>query len=153
MASYVVMEPPGGGAARAELVRDRFTFIGFLFPPVWLLWHKLWIAALVVVALLLALAVLGELAGRGPVTAGLSLLVSVYVGLEGPALRLNALQRRGWQGTGVVEAGSRDDAEMRLLAARELPAAPPAPRPAVPAAPARQVRQGPALSLLDPPGR
>ena len=101
MASYVVMEPPGrGGAARAELVRDRFTFLGFLFPPLWLLWHRLWIEAFVAVAVLLALGALGEAAGLGPVAAGLSLLVSVYVGLEGPALRLNALRRRGFRETG-----------------------------------------------------
>ena len=154
MASFVVMEPPAGGTANALLVRDRFTLVGFLLPPIWLLWHRLWIEALVAAAVLLALAAFGEMAGSGFLASGLSLLVSVYVGLEGPALRLYALRRRGWQETGIIDAGDRGDAEIRLFAREERPATlPPAPRPAVPAGPARQTRQGPALSLLDHPAR
>jgi hypothetical protein len=153
VASYVVMQPPGGSAGSAELVRDRFAWLGFLFPPVWLVWHRLWIEALLTLAASVALTALGDAAGLGLLAAGLSLFVSVYVGLEGPALRLAALRRRGWLETGVVEAGSHDEAEIRLLAGSEAPAASQAPHAAVPAAAPRQVRQGPALGLLDYPGR
>ena len=55
MASYVVMEPPGASrndaAAGAVLVRDGFSFLAFLLPPLWLLWHRLWIEAALVFAL------------------------------------------------------------------------------------------------------
>ncbi len=155
MASYVVMQPPGSGGSsgRAELVRDRFSWIGFLVPPFWLLWHRLWIEALLVVAAAIALAALGEVAGLGALAAGLSLLVSVYVGLEGPALRLAALRRRGWREAGIIEAGSRDEAEIRLFAVEEAPAAAQAHPAAVPALPSRPARPGPPLGLFDHPGR
>jgi len=154
VASYVVMRPPGtgGSAGRAELVRDRFTWLGFLFPPLWLIWHTLWIEALLTLAALVVLTALGGAVGFGQLSAGLSLLVSVYVGLEGPALRLAALRRRNWQEVGVVDAGSRQEAEIRLFAAAEPVSELPAPQAGVAAA-ARQVRQGPALGLLDYPGR
>ena len=149
------MQPPGasGSAGRAELVRDRFTWVGFFFPPLWLVWHRLWIEALVAVAATFALAVLGDVAGLGILSAGLSLLVSAYVALEGPALRLAAFRRRGWRETGIVDAGSRDEAEIRLFAGAEPPLPPQAPRPAVPAVPFRPARPRPALGLLDDPGR
>jgi hypothetical protein len=154
VASYVVMQPPGSGASpdRAELVRDRFAWLGFLVPPLWLLWHRLWIEALLAVAASVTLTVLGDVARLGFLAAGLSLLVSLFVGLEGPALRLNALRRRGWLETGVIEAGSRDEAEIRYLEEESVAARQP-PRVGVPVAAARKLGHGPALGLFDYPGR
>ena len=157
MAAYVVMEPPARQSQdardRAVFIRDGFSLLAFLVPPLWLLWHRLWIEALLALGLSVTLAALGEAVGLGLLAAGLSLLVSVYVGLEGPALRLAALRRRGWLETGLIEAGSRDEAEIRLFAGAEPQAAPQAPHAALPAGAPRQVRQGPALGLLDYPGR
>ena len=55
MAVYVVMEPPGASrndaASGAVLVRDAFSVLAFLLPPLWLLWHRLWIEAALVFAL------------------------------------------------------------------------------------------------------
>ena len=103
MAIYVVMEPPAANAAeaaeRAVLVRDGFAFLAFLVPPLWLLWHRLWIEAAIAFAVGVGLTALGETAGLGFTGAALSLLVSIYVGLEGQALRINALRRRGWRGS------------------------------------------------------
>src|SRR5690606_40350011 len=45
-----------------------------------------------------------------------SLMLALFVGLEGSALRLAALRRRGWREWGVVEAGNSRDAEIRYLA-------------------------------------
>ena len=128
MAIYVVMEPPGAAGSEAEtravLVRDAFSAIAFLLPPLWLLWHRLWIEA--------ALALAGEpgadrawrdgrlrLHRRSPVAAGFDLC---RAGGRGPAGR--RLRRRGWRQWGVVEAASRDEAEIRYLAgaAPEQPA-------------------------------
>ena len=41
MASFVVMEPAGGITGDARLVKDGFSLLGFLVPPLWLLWHGL----------------------------------------------------------------------------------------------------------------
>ncbi|TIW17845.1 MAG: DUF2628 domain-containing protein, partial [Mesorhizobium sp.] len=115
MAPYVVMEPPAGSskAEDAILVRDGFTWLGFLFSPVWLAWHRLWIEALLTFAVMAALSMLGEKLGLEWAGSALSLLVSLYVGLEGQGLRIAALRRRGWRERGVVEAGNLGDAEVR----------------------------------------
>lgn len=120
MAIYVVMEAAEGveadGARRAVHVRDGFSFLALLFPAVWLLWHRLWIEGVLVLALTLCLASFGAAVGLGAGAATLlSLLVGVYVALEGPALRIAALRRRGMREWGVIRADSRDEAEMRYL--------------------------------------
>lgn len=156
MASYVVMEPPGRGAdapADAKLVRDGFSFLAFLVPPLWLIWHRLWIEAALAFAAALVLTALGEVAGFGLAGSLLSLLVSLYIGLEGPALRLAAYRRRGWREWGVVDADTVSDAEMRYLGEADFPQreteslAVPTPQ-AVRPKPA-----APALGLLHYPGR
>ena len=158
MAIYVVMEPPAANAVeaaeRAVLIRDGFAFLAFLVPPLWLLWHRLWIEAALAFAAGVGLTALGETAGLGLLGAALSLLVSIYVGLEGPALRINALRRRGWRDRGVVEAANAREAEIRYLAGREEPEemAVEVP-PLAPTCAPRPASTGPALGLLGYPGR
>jgi hypothetical protein len=158
MAIYVVMEPPAAtaeeAAERAVLVRDGFSLIALVAPVVWLLWHRLWIEAALALAAGIGLTVLGETAGLGFAGAALSLLVSIYVGLEGPALRIDALRRRGWRDWGVVEARDRHEAELRYLAGeeREEPLAEPV-RTAPAATISRPAPAEPALGLLGYPGR
>jgi hypothetical protein len=117
MAIYVVMEPPRGRADADEIyVRDGFHWLGFLLPLVWLLWNRLWLETLVLLAVMLGLGLLGETSGSTEmIVGGLTLLVSIYVGLEGSALRIWALRRRGYDEWGVVEAANRADAEVRYL--------------------------------------
>lgn len=165
MASYLVMQHPDNSSgsdekvkAEAILVRDGFHVFGFLVPFLWLLFHRLWIEALFVLAATIALSGLGSLAGLGPAAPVLSLLVSLYVGLEGSALKLAALRRRGWRDVGVVEADNASDAETRYFFDAdenkdEQPAQPAAPIAA--SAPIILPRQpsGPALGLFSYPGQ
>lgn len=158
MAIYVVMEPPRHRAAADEVyVRDGFHWIGFLLPLVWLLWNRLWIETVVLLAVMLGLGVLGETSGSAEmIVGGFTFLVSIYVGLEGPALRIWALRRRGYAEWGVVEAENRADAELRYLSA--LPgAAPDEQRPLPPirqgVAPLSAAGNEPELGLLGYPGR
>lgn len=159
MASYVVMEPPSDGlGARPEgarLIRDGFSWIAFIVPPLWLLWHRLWLAALAAIVVLGLLSALGESRGLGIAGALLTLLVSLYVGLEGQSLRIAGLRRAGWTEWGVVEAEDLSDAETRYAfslgrdgnadnAAEPLPTIVPA------ANPARTVQTGMALGLSHP---
>jgi hypothetical protein len=161
MARFVVMEPAdalaGDAAAQARFVRDGFSVLGFLFPPVWLLWHGLLIEAAVTFAAMFCIAAATELLGLGPAGSLLSLLLSFYVGLEGSALRLAALRRRGWQEWGVLDADSLADAETRYAIAvfGEVDADAPALPTAViaPAQPlARRHAAPPALGLFSYPG-
>ena len=155
MASYVVMQPEGNADADAEaFVRDGFAYIAFFVPMLWLLWHRLWIEAALALAATLALTALGNVSGFGMAAPLLSLLVSIYAGLEGAALRISALRRRGWRELGVVVADSQDDAEMRwLIEAGALPEE--FERPDLSPAPnaARKADSGPMLGLLLNPGK
>lgn len=154
MASYVVMEPPGRGED-AVLIRDGFTWLGLLFPPLWLAWHRLWLEAVLAAVAMALLSVAADRFGLGPAGDALSMLVSLYVGLEGQGLRVAALRRRGWLEWGVVEASSLADAEMRhALEAGASPESDVAPRPLTPDANlARAPQTGMALGLTHTPGR
>lgn len=117
MASYVVMAPADGETTdEVTFVRDGFAFLAFLIPAAWLLWHRLWIEALVAIAVAVGLAMLRAAPGFLVAAPLLSLLVSIFFGFEGAALRLAALRRRGWRDVGVVEADDMEAAEIRWLA-------------------------------------
>ncbi|TIQ31782.1 MAG: DUF2628 domain-containing protein [Mesorhizobium sp.] len=156
MASYVVMEPPSGsGAADTTFVRDGFTWLGFLFSPVWLAWHRLWMEALLTFAVMVILSLLGEKLGLEGAGSALSLLVSLYVGLEGQGLRVSALRRRGWREWGVVEAGNLGDAEIRQALETGEGGDEPEPMPRIvpDTSLARPAQTGMALGLTHTPGR
>src|SRR3954469_10512805 len=85
--------------ARAPvLVREGFSWGAFLFTPLWLLLHRLWLAALLWVAAVAALLVLLP-APAGPV----ALLAGQFLlGCHAPELRRWGLRRRGYDGVHVV---------------------------------------------------
>jgi hypothetical protein len=131
---------PGEGAAleRAVVLRDGFSWWALMFQPLWFLWHRLWLAALVVIAAIAALAVTCSLLN---VTAGATLTAQFALALffahEANAIRALTLARRGRPAVDTVIADDRDSAEARLferwLARRQAPlgvAAAPAMRPA-----------------------
>lgn len=157
MAIYVVMEPPGRSEKvdATTFVRDGFAWLGLLVPPLWLAWNRLWIEAALAVVVMALLSLLGQKLGLGLAGSLLSLLVSLYVGLEGQCLRIAALRRRGWHEWGVVEAGRLDDADMRYALEADALAdqAEPAPRMVPDAALARPAQPGMALGLTHVPGR
>jgi hypothetical protein len=113
MASFVVMEPPSGGRDDAVFVRDGFHVLAFLVPWLWLAYHRLWIEALVVLALGLVAGAVASYLGFGLIATATSFLVALFIGLEGAALRIAALRRRGWREGAVVEADDAADAELR----------------------------------------
>ncbi|TPM39965.1 DUF2628 domain-containing protein [Mesorhizobium sp. B2-3-4] len=157
MAAYIVMEPPGRSEKvdTTAFVRDGFTWGGLLVPPLWLAWHRLWIEAALTFVVMGMLSMLGQRLGLGVAGSLLSLLVSLYVGLEGQGLRIAALRRRGWHEWGVVEAARLGDADMRYTLEAEGLAdeAAPAPRIVPDAALARPAQPGMALGLTHIPGR
>jgi hypothetical protein len=154
MASYVVMEPGRGTRGETRFVRDGFAIVGLLFPVIWLLWHRLWIEAVVALAVLLCIGVAGELSGWGTTAMLISFLASLYVGLEGSTLRQWALRRRGWRESAVIDATDEDEAMTRWFADEAHVAddaaaeQPPAPTRYTPSA-----AGAPALGLLSYPTR
>ncbi|TIX58893.1 MAG: DUF2628 domain-containing protein [Mesorhizobium sp.] len=156
MAVYVVMEPPGRGEKPdVTFVRDGFSWLGFLVSPLWLLWHRLWIEAALAFVAMALLSMLAEGLRLGLAGPLLSLLVSLYIGLEGQALRIAGLRRRGWHEWRVVEANRLDDADTRYVLEAEAQADEQAPVPRIvpDAAHARPTHMGIALGLNHTPGR
>lgn len=156
MAAYVVMEPPGGEKAEdATLVRDGFSWLAFVVPPLWLLWHRLWIEALLAFIVLGALSAVGEMLDLGLSGSLLIFLVALYTGLEGAALRITALRRHGWREGGVIEADTIADADTRYaLGTKPNPVDEAAmPRIVPDAVLARPAQTGLALGLSHTPGR
>ncbi|MDE2578664.1 MAG: DUF2628 domain-containing protein [Hyphomicrobiales bacterium] len=111
-----------GGArpARAQTVTSDFSWAAFAFGPLWLLAHRLWLAAF---AFILAEgAVFGAiLQGVLAPQAGLplSFALSLLAGLEGHEWRRRALARRGLPPEDVVAASDGDQALAAFLNARE----------------------------------
>lgn len=158
MASYVVMEPPEGSDRSVDetvFVRDGFAFLAFLVPLLWFLWHRMWIETLAILAVMLILGGFGSLAAWPGLSTIVSLCLSLLIGLEAGNLRIAMLRRRGWRMNGVVEAGSRSDAEMRYIAElhdSEKRDMEPAAMPTLPPATADRAGDGPALGLFSYPG-
>ncbi len=150
MASYVVMAPPPRTGQDVRFVRDGFSLLALIVPLIWLLWHQLWIESALYLALALCLGAVAELLAWDTVAAFLSLLLSIYVALEGPALRQWALRRRGWRESAIVDAQDEDEAMERYFADGEHVAAYDEPRPP---RPAPSASSAPALGLLSYPSR
>ena len=162
MATYIVMEPPAidqdDATDRARMIRDGFSFPAFVFAPLWLLWHRMWIEAALVFAAGLIIAEAAERAGLGAAGSLVSLILSLFIALEGQRLYAWALRRRGWDYWGVVDAGSAVDAEARyayIVAGEDDPdlAVTSAPSAITAEVSSRGSMPGPALGLLSYPGR
>lgn len=143
MAVWTVWENPRHGDAaplRARFVRDSFSWLAFLFPPLWLLANGMVAVFVVLAVLVAALATLAIELGTPPQLFVTVLSVAaLWFGFEARALQRVALARRGWTMTGVVEANRFRTAERRYFAERAHPAPPgalPQPLPGVPPRPA-----------------
>jgi uncharacterized protein DUF2628 len=146
MAIYTVHEPPRRAAdvlAHTErfcFVRDGFSWSAFLFGPLWMLRHRLW---LVLVIYLIGLAVLlAGLRAVGTSPTGIVVafeLVGLLIGIEASTLRRWTLDRRRWTCLGVVVGDDLEAAERRFFDAwvnddvARFPAMPIAPSTTIPA--------------------
>jgi hypothetical protein len=121
MTIYMVFEPPAGSAPsrRAEriaFVPDRFTWSAFLFAPLWMVWHRLWIVLVgylvVMAALAAALAYVGASDGARFLV---FFLVELLIGFEAASLRRWTLARARWRELGAVVGARRELAEQRFF--------------------------------------
>lgn len=136
------------GLERAVLVPDGFVWPAFAFTVLWFLYHRLWIAAAIVLFGLLALAGAGYVLGLPPVAgAAVSLLAAVLIGLEASSLRRWTLARHGRPARDALVAARPEDAEARALNRwLDASATSAAPRGSFPAGPSR--RADPVIGLF-----
>jgi Protein of unknown function (DUF2628) len=122
MAIYTVYEPPlrgqnlAGHADRFVFVRDGFFWTAFLFAPLWMLRHRLWLALAAYVAIAAAIAA-GANFFRLPAgtIAAIAFVLSLLIGLEASTLRRFALARRRWTNVGIVVGDDLELAERRFF--------------------------------------
>ncbi|SCY45074.1 DUF2628 domain-containing protein [Microvirga guangxiensis] len=147
MTTYTLHLPrdarPGDPAAldEAELVKDAFSWGAFFFTFLWFFFHRLWLAGLGVLVLVLAFGALMQVLNvhdaAGTVAA---LLLQALIGLEANSLRRWTLARHGYALADAVTAADKDEAEAkafaRWLAPRPASTRIPAPAP-VPTTPRR----------------
>ena len=101
---------------RFAFVRDGFHFWAFMLGPVWLAWHRLWLALIgwivVFAAIEVAMARLG--AGRGAMFFA-DVLIALLMGFEAASLQRWTLSRRKWRQLDIVVADDEEAAERRFF--------------------------------------
>ena len=98
------------GSGEVRVIADRFDGFALLLPPLWAVWHGLWIT-LAGQLLLVALAALWSPLAALAVLSGLAAIL----GFEGGAVGRAELRLRRWREAGVVEARSPEGAEELYL--------------------------------------
>ena len=135
MPVYTIHAPlsPRAGARSSDdmtLVRDGFHFWAFVFGPLWLLWHRLWLAFLGFIALLGLIEVAGRFGLNASGRASVQIVLLILLGVEAASLLRFGLSRRNWQQVDVVVAPDEDSAMQRFLdrsAGKVEPPLPPLP--------------------------
>ncbi len=104
-------------AERTLFVREGFSLPAFVFAPLFLVYRRLWRAALAWLVAAVAVAVVTRvLALPIPVTLLLYLILAVLVGLEANEARRQALGRRGYIGSALVTGSTRTMVERTFFA-------------------------------------
>jgi len=122
MPVYTVHAPVDAGvevqraADRFVFVRDGFHFWAFLLGPLWLAWHRLWLALIGYILMIAALEVAASQLRTGAGTRfAVTLLIALLMGLEAASLRRWTLSRRRWRQLDIVVADDEDAAERRFF--------------------------------------
>lgn len=98
------------------LIKEGFCWPAFFLGPLWALWHRLWLAALVLLGAGLGLGGAGmalrlDGLGQGAIAVGFA----VIVGFVANDLRRRRLARRHFTLAAVVSGAGREAAEWRFL--------------------------------------
>jgi hypothetical protein len=154
--TYLVFEPDAAtsdAAARVVFVRDKFSWPALLFTPLWLLWHRLWLAFVIFLAVEILLSVALYYFGLQDTAADFVLLLPpLVVAFEAAQLKAFRLIRRGYREVDAVLAEDLESAERRYFERRKV--APVRRDPPPPAAPLPDARApGPVIGLFPEQGR
>ena len=122
MVTYTVHEPPAPEADRVdrgaelEFVKDGFSWLTAIFPPLGFLANGLWLLA---IAYLVAASLIGYVLTALKVDQNwiglLFLMLNIYLGFEISTLKRWMLEQTGWQTLGVVTGRSIADCERRFF--------------------------------------
>jgi len=115
-------------AAGAVFVPEGFAWSAFAVPPLWLLWHRLWLAAFGWCVLVLLVTVV-PLGFSTPLKELFLLLIAVLCGLEARQLWRRKLTGEGMPVAEIVSGDTLQDAEIHFFHrwAERAPVLPPPP--------------------------
>jgi hypothetical protein len=121
MPVYTVHAPVANGddiaaTDRFNFVRDGFHFWAAVLGPLWLAWHRLWLALIGWLVLMAAIDVALVRLGVGSGTIFLAdLLLALLLGFEAASLKRWTLSRRNWRQLDIVVADDEEAAERRFF--------------------------------------
>jgi hypothetical protein len=120
MTLYTIHAPPAPDGIAVDpsalvFVKDGFSWPALLIPPVWLVWHRLWLTLLIWVVAVIVLSILAGFAGSDASTA-VMILFGFWFALEANGFRRWTLERRGYALIAVVEGRTVVEAERRFFA-------------------------------------
>lgn len=122
MKTFTVHEPPSPSTDRIEhadqleFVKDGFSRLTAIFPPLGFAANGLWLAIAGYVAAVLLLVGLGKLIGASDDVVGPFLLaLHIYLGLELHTIKSWWLDRNGWRTLGSVSGKDLEECERRFF--------------------------------------
>ena len=97
---------------RFAFVRDGFHFWAAVFGPLWLVWHRLWLALIGWIVVILAVDVgMTGLGANGTAILLANVLIALLMGFEASSVRRWTLSRRNWRQLDIVVARNQEAAE------------------------------------------
>jgi hypothetical protein len=117
MKFYTAHRPPHAPRDQAFFIKDGFSWLAFLFPVVWLLVKRLWLAFAFYVLAVAALAAGTSAAGlSGAPVVALFFGLHLLIGFEANDIHRRALSRRGFTSEGPFLGDDIEQAEVRYFA-------------------------------------
>ncbi len=122
LAVYYVMTGPGVSldhlkdkdTHNIKFVKDGFSWWALLFPLLWMLYNRMWLAFLGYLVAVIVLVFLANVFGS--TTGGLlTVLATLFFAMEAGFLKSWSLRRKNWLTVGFVNASNLDEAEIRFF--------------------------------------
>lgn len=125
MALFNILEAPDGNLDRVIAVKECFSPSAFVFTVLWALWHRMWVVAAILFALLAGIGFTTSALGLNPALAGLfEAAVSLIFGFEAKRLRIMSLERAGFRVSAMIEASNQEAAELQYFMGRQRSSVP-----------------------------
>jgi Protein of unknown function (DUF2628) len=112
--TYFILTPPGGPERdhrTTRFIADRFAWLAFIFPGLWLLFHRCWLIGICAVLAQLLAVWLADQPGLFWAGTLSELAIGLLIGLEGRHIYAQNLMAKGWSMASVVTAPDLSTAE------------------------------------------
>lgn len=119
MKLFTVLEPPDGKPERVAFIREGFAWAALAFTVFWALWHRMWMVAALLFAISSTLTIATNIELLGPgLAAILHFAVALLFAFEARDLQVKSLERVGFRRAGLIQASTKESAELAYFASR-----------------------------------